>query len=502
MQGSIRSSAAVVVTRGAGSALEVLLVERSASLAFFGGYWAFPGGAAEEIDRGGGGEDADLARAALRELFEETGLLVERPGAELDALERANLRRALAAGGERDEGVLGTARARWRELVQTMLATPRPIGRLTTPSFAPRRHRTLFLHLVARGTEEAAPCGDEIVALRWVRPGDALAEWRRGALRVAPPVLFLLEFLEAGDVEAFVAAACAAMAAVEAGRLHSSRFSPGVFTAPLATPTLPPATTTNCYLVGEERVFVVDPATYEESERARLFELLDGWHAAGRRVEGVLVTHHHHDHVGSVAAVAERYDVPVLAHARTLERLPRRPRTARALGDGDELDLGVAPDGRGGWRLRALFTPGHDQGHLAFVEDRYGAALVGDLLSTVSTIVIDPPEGHLATYLASLRRLAREPLTTLYPAHGPPRPAGRALVEAYLAHRSERERALLAALERGPREPDALLPEVYADTDPRLFALAARSLAANLEKLEQEGRVRRAPDGRWESCPD
>ncbi len=413
MRASIRSSAAIVVTRGAGSGLEVLLAERSANLAFFGGYWAFPGGAMEELDRGAGGEDADLARAALRELFEETGLCVARPGARPEAARLAVLRADLLAGGApgvaRSRGnVAAGAQGAWRELVASSLVPPRPVGRLTTPSFAPRRHRTLFLHLAAEEDAGLAPCGAEIVDLRWVRPRDALAEWRRGTLRVAPPVLFLLEFLEAGDVEAFLAAASAGMAAVEAGRLHSSRFSPGVFTAPLVTPTLPPATTTNCYLVGEERVFVVDPATYEESERARLFELLDGWHAAGRRVAGVLVTHHHHDHVGSVAEVAERYDVPVLAHARTLERLPRRPGTARALDDGDEIELGVAPDGSAGWRLRALFTPGHDQGHLAFVEDRYGAALVGDLLSTVSTIVIDPPEGHLATYLASLRRLARD----------------------------------------------------------------------------------------------
>lgn len=495
-----RSSAAVVVTRGRGEGLEVLLGERSASLAFFGGYWAFPGGTLEDSDRGGP-EEIELGRAALRELFEETGLVPREVAARCSPGELVILRARLQ--GRDGDGGRGAALERWRGLVAAGAGCLAPVGRLTTPAFAPRRYRTLFLHLELgiRDGAEAGACGRELVDLMWVRPAQAVARWRRGELAVAPPVLFLLEELADGDPEGFRARAGAALAAVERGRLHSSRFSPGVFTAPLRTPTLPPATTTSCYLVGEERVYVVDPATHEEAERARLFALLDGWRDAGRRIEGVLVTHHHHDHVGSVAATAERYGAPVLAHPLTLARLPETPRRARALLGGERLDLGRAPDGTPGWGLRVLFTPGHDRGHLAFLEERYGAALVGDLVSTVSTIVIDPPEGHLATYLASLRRLAREPLGTLHPAHGPPRRGGRALVEEYLAHRARREQALVAALSAGARSAEELLAEVYADTDPGLHGLAARSLLANLEKLEEEGRARRAGAGRWALRP-
>ena len=470
----------------------MLLGERAPGLLFFGGYWAFPGGAVEETDRGAGDEDDALARAAVRELFEETGLLVVEGGTD----EHASLRRGLLSS---EPSARNEASARWRTLVVSGCARPTPIGRLTTPAFAPRRHRTLFLHLEAPRDDALEPCGSELVALRWMRPTDAVAQWRRGELALAPPVLFLLELLERGDLDRFHSDAGAAMAAVEAGRLHSSRFSPGVFTAPLRTPTLPPATTTSCYLVGEQRVFVVDPATYEDSERARLFDVLDEWRASGREIAGVLVTHHHHDHVGSVAAVERRYSVPVFAHRLTLERLPEAPRDARVLEDGDVLELGRAPDGTPDGHLRALHTPGHDRGHVAVVDERYGAAIVGDMLSTVSTIVIDPPEGHLATYLKSLQRLEREALSTLYPSHGPPRRNGRELVRAYLEHRASREHALHDALTLAPSTPRELVPVVYADTDPALHGLAERSLVANLEKLAEEGRARTRADGRWEA---
>ena len=137
----------------------------------------------------------------------------------------------------------------------------------------------------------------------------------------------------------------------------------------------------------------------------------------------------------------------------------------------------------------AIHTPGHDRGHLCFRESRYGAMLAGDMLSTISSIVIDPPEGHLATYLASLERLAQGPMTTLYPAHGPAMRDGQRLVAQYLRHRRQREASLVAALEQGGGTVEQLLPKVYWDVDARLHPIAARSLLAGLLKLQEEGRA-------------
>ena len=163
-------------------------------------------------------------------------------------------------------------------------------------------------------------------------------------------------------------------------------------------------------------------------------------------------------------------------------------------------ELGSSPDGLPDWRLRALHTPGHDRGHLALLETRHRTLIAGDMLSTLSTIVIDPPEGHLATYLASLARLVELAPRVLVPAHGPAHPRAVELLEAYLEHRGVRERALLRELGHGPAPLQALLPRVYADVADALLPVAARSLQAGLEKLQEEGRAQEHA-GRWELVP-
>jgi glyoxylase-like metal-dependent hydrolase (beta-lactamase superfamily II) len=186
----------------------------------------------------------------------------------------------------------------------------------------------------------------------------------------------------------------------------------------------------------------------------------------------------------------------VRGHPLTLPRLPPGSRLGAPLDDGMRVPLGKAPDGRLGWELQAVHTPGHDRGHLCFRESRYGTLLAGDMLSTVSTIIVDPPEGHLATYLRSLERLLEGPMTTLYPAHGPAMRDGHRLVNQYLRHRRQRETTLVKALEQGGGTADELLPKVYWDADPKLYRFAARSLLAGLQKLQEEGRAAES-GGRW-----
>ncbi len=440
----MRRAAAVMLTRGAGPEVSVLLVERVRELRFFGGYFAFPGGT---LDPG----DPDPAHCAVRELREEIGLELE---------------------------------------VKDLL----PLGRLTTPEFAPVRYETEFFLARCPEGREPSPCCGELASVRFVDPAEALAEWRAGETAIVPPVLFFLEEAAKG-FEGFRERARAGIRELERGRLHPVFFRPGILLAALRTATLPPATTTNCLLVGEARVHVVDPGTMEEGELRRLFDLLDGFRAEGRKLEGILLTHDHPDHCGGAIPVAERYGIPVRAHFLSLQHLPegldRRP-----LAEGDRLELGRSPDGRPGWSLHAVETPGHHPGHLVFFEDRYRSLIAGDLVSTVSTILIDPPEGRLADYLDSLRRVRALRPETLFPAHGPAVQDGVALLDRFLEHRREREELCLEALAEGPRTREELLPLVYADTEPLLHAAASRSLLAGLRKLEEEGRVR-VEEGRW-----
>jgi glyoxylase-like metal-dependent hydrolase (beta-lactamase superfamily II) len=146
-------------------------------------------------------------------------------------------------------------------------------------------------------------------------------------------------------------------------------------------------------------------------------------------------------------------------------------------------------------RYRALHTPGHARGHVAFLDERTGALLAGDMVSTLSTIVIDPPEGDMADYLASLARLRELAPRTLFPAHGSPTQGALEKLDEYLAHRRAREEKVVVALAT-PGSLEEVTARAYDDTPAFMLPVAARSCLASLEKLAREGRAR-LDGGRW-----
>jgi glyoxylase-like metal-dependent hydrolase (beta-lactamase superfamily II) len=182
----------------------------------------------------------------------------------------------------------------------------------------------------------------------------------------------------------------------------------------------------------------------------------------------------------------------------------------RILADGDRLTLGPA------LTLQVLHTPGHASNHLCFHWLEQALLFTGDHVMQGSTVVINPPDGNMAAYLASLRRLqalaeprpagldaepAHGPLQWLAPGHGflIPDP-GRAL-RVLIRHRLNREARVLSALaDLGPCSAEALLPRVYDDVPPARHPVALRSLRAHLLHLREQGRVGRV-DGAWCSLP-
>jgi glyoxylase-like metal-dependent hydrolase (beta-lactamase superfamily II) len=260
---------------------------------------------------------------------------------------------------------------------------------------------------------------------------------------------------------------------------------PGVVTVPMVTPTLPPATHTNCYLVGERECLLVDPGSGEPEAQALLARKLEMLAEEGRRPIAIAVTHSHPDHTAGVEALRRRLDVPVWTHPRIAGELG----ADRALSDGEILSLDGR--GRGPWKLEVLFTPGHARDHVAFFERQRGVLLVGDMVSGLSTVVIDPPEGDLSDYLASLRRLMELPARSLFPGHGPPGGGARERLAQLVEHRLWRHQRVIDALRDRPASLDDLLPGVYSDVAQSQWPWARRSLLAHLQALEREGRARR-----------
>jgi glyoxylase-like metal-dependent hydrolase (beta-lactamase superfamily II) len=262
-------------------------------------------------------------------------------------------------------------------------------------------------------------------------------------------------------------------------------FQQGILLYPLETLTLPPATHTNAYVLGNGELLIVDPGTGEEEECGRLLALIEGLAAEGRRPKAVFLTHHHADHIGGALKVKERLKIPLWAHARTADRLPPGA-VDRLLEDGELIELAGEPPMK--WRV--LHTPGHARGHLCLVDEASRAAIVGDMVAGVGTILIDPPEGDMGDYLAQLERLRDLPVSTLYPAHGPAIPEGPEKLDEYLQHRRAREKLVFDAI---PAKVGATLREIvataYADTPAVMHPVAERSALAILLKLVREQRV-------------
>lgn len=252
--------------------------------------------------------------------------------------------------------------------------------------------------------------------------------------------------------------------------------NPGLFTGP----------GTNTYLVGTGRSrLLLDTGSGRDAYLPVLERALE--HAGCEGIESIVLTHGHPDHVGGVEQVRRRFGpLPVAKLPLSGERLAGEG-GVRVLADGDVVETEGAT-------LRALHTPGHAEDHLCFLLEEERALFSGDNVLGVGTTVIPSAGGSLSDYLASLERLHATGPETIYPGHGPRIADGRGRIAEYIAHRLERERQILGALEAGEAPVADVVTRVYTDVPAVLHAAAGHSVAAHLVKLEEEGRVRRTTD--------
>ena len=256
--------------------------------------------------------------------------------------------------------------------------------------------------------------------------------------------------------------------------------NPGIFTGP----------GTNTFLVGtgEARILLDTgegaPAYLPVLERA----LAD----APCRIQEIVLTHGHADHMGGVPSVLERYG-PL-----RVSKLPRPGCDAC-----DDVQLTALEDGAvvraEGATLRALHTPGHAADHLCFALEEERAIFSGDNVLGVGTTFIPADGGDLDDYMRSLERLLDEARGPIYPAHGPRIPDGAAVIREYIAHRIEREGEILDALARGASGVNEIVERVYVAYPAALRAPARHSVCAHLIKLEREARVRRSGSDPFEA---
>jgi glyoxylase-like metal-dependent hydrolase (beta-lactamase superfamily II) len=232
-------------------------------------------------------------------------------------------------------------------------------------------------------------------------------------------------------------------------------------------------TGTNTYVVGPAaRAVVIDPGPSGAEHVARLHDHVA---ASGRRVGLILLTHGHSDHGGAAEALAQATGATVRGW-----NTPQAP-----LQDGEAIALA-------GGALKVLHTPGHARDHVVFHWENEGVLFSGDLILGTGTVNVTPPGGSMTEYLRSLERVERLRLALIAPGHGPLIRLPHQRIKEYLAHRRRREQQVLELLTDGPQTVQALAAAIYPDLDPRLRRAAEGTVAAHLEKLVDEGRVRKA----------
>ena len=534
-----RPAATIILLRDTPAGPEVFMLQRTRGAAFLPGAYVFPGGAIDATDRD--------PRAARR----VTGLTDSQASAKLGLLEGglaywiAAARECFEEAGiliatQKDGTPISPQRARsleeWREplnagkrvfadlLEQEDLYVPAGdlvyFAHWITAAGRPRRFNTRFFVARAPQGQDGAHDETETVHSFWIGPREALERQERNEIEIIFPTRTSL-----GDIAKFTTASAALEYARGLGDIEvnaavwaldhegSARLfrrsdpayfeihwtdpgetgqtcfviQPGVpkkldrfvtrLTAP--NPGMMTGPGTNTYLVGENELAVIDPGPAIDSHIEAILA------AGAGRIRSILCTHTHIDHSPGAAVLKSRTGATVFG--RSSPQHGNQDRTFvpdRVLEHGERIELG-------GVHLRAIHTPGHASNHLCYLLEETKMLFTGDHVMQGSTVVINPPDGNMLTYLASLELLLGEDVAILAPGHGHLIGAPHKEVKRLIAHRLAREAKVTAAIRKlGSPALEEMLPLVYDDVHPRVHPVAARSLTAHLDKLVAEGKVR------------
>ena len=246
---------------------------------------------------------------------------------------------------------------------------------------------------------------------------------------------------------------------------------------------------TGTYILGTGSVAVIDPGPDDEEHIDAILACLPG-----ETISHILVTHTHMDHSPGCRLLQAKTGAPTYAYG---------PHGAGKIEQGVQVeeggDMDFDPDHLvthgeiiqgGDWSVECVYTPGHTSNHLCFQLREQKALFTGDHVMGWSTSIISPPDGDMADYMLSLELLLERADDIYWPTHGPCIDEPRAHVEAYIAHRLEREQQIIAKKKSGTLEIREMVPLMYKDTPEFMYPAAARSVLAAMENLVKKGAVK------------
>jgi glyoxylase-like metal-dependent hydrolase (beta-lactamase superfamily II)/8-oxo-dGTP pyrophosphatase MutT (NUDIX family) len=541
-----RPAATIVVVRDGASGLELLLSRRADGTDYTSGAWVFPGGIVDARDRdahaacfGIGDVEAsarlglesgglDFFVAAIRECFEESGLLFGRAdGRAADVLDGDAAARLAPWRGALHRREQGIAEMCAKEAIRLDAGALVYLSHWLTPLGRAKRYDTRFFIAAVPASQVALFDGTEMVEQLWIAPAEALA--RSTTLKLLTPTQKTLDLISRfADVAALMAwareprsvpltmphvaigsqgprpvmpdePAYAELGRIDpAGHGHGSydivadrpvRLSERVIRVTAGNGSVMTGPGTNTYLVGggpNNEWAAIDPGPAIDAHVEAIIA------AAPGKITRIFATHTHTDHSPATVAL----------HAKTGATIHGLAARHREWQDGT-----FVPDVtlRGGERielvpgttLAAIHTPGHASNHLCYLLEEEKTLFTGDHVMQMSTVVINPPDGDMRAYVESLRSLLGLDLDWLAPGHGFLMDEPRQAMEKVIAHRLGREAKVLDALRAlTPATTSTLLERVYADVPARLHPMAMRSLTAHLLKLRDDG-VAAEHEGAW-----
>ena len=254
---------------------------------------------------------------------------------------------------------------------------------------------------------------------------------------------------------------------------------PGVVGLPAGNPGPLTGRGNHTWLLPGATPTLVDAGVGQPSHLDAIAAALD----TGGRLAQVVVTHAHPDHASGAPAIAGRWPEATFRKLPWPDKDGRVPVPWQPLADGELVEAGEL-------RLQVVSTPGHSPDHICLWHAESRTLFGGDLLVDGATVVVPGTRGgNLNDYLASLHRVAALAPAQVLPAHGPIIDRPLALIDRYLAHRHDRERQVLAAIDAGAASVAEIVARVYPGLAEPLVPVATETVYAHVRKLVDDGRV-------------
>ena len=460
-----RPSASLIVSRMNGNIGEILLCHRVSEVPSFPDFWAFPGGGVSRTDRRVSEEnpkwlantqDPVISITLLRELVEEIGFSPDGKG----SLELVN---------EEIQEKICINKEEWADYVKNGEIkienfNSQIIAIRTMPPFAPIRFTNTFHHLSIGDSkiEPRFPKGmSEFDEYKWWKPENLLQSWLSNEVRLPPPQVTLIrDICESLEENGDLITAFDKLSINPSEGYHILEFAPGVECIPLPTQTLPPATHTNCYVLGipgGDRV-IIDPAAKTDEALEILSNKIEEIKSSGSEIKATIFTHKHQDHIGNMNKIYDFYDAPIWGSKETLDSLPGL-KNIRIIKENDIIQL----EGDGclvSWKV--METPGHCPGHICLIGD--AGIISGDNVAVIGTILVPSNDGDMNEYIEGLIKIKNLKPPLLFPGHGPFSANPEKLLDRYIRHRRKRHKLVLETVKSNITDLETIAKISYEDT--------------------------------------